>query len=58
MATAAYQATTVMRAAQPQVVDADGKPAKIDSCYAYGTDRVVVMRQWPRFYTGPKSSDH
>jgi Protein of unknown function (DUF2889) len=54
MAATAYQSLTVERSARPTVLDADGKPLKIESCYAYGTDREVVMKMWPKYYTGPK----
>ena len=54
MATAAYQALTVVRAGRPDVVDAAGRPVKVDSCYAYASGRRLVMRRWPNFYTGPK----
>jgi len=53
MAAAAYQSLTVERAAMPTKVDADGRPLKINSCFAYGTDREVVLKMWPKFYTGP-----
>jgi hypothetical protein len=53
MATVAYQTLTMVRAGRPDVLDAEGKSVKIDSCYAYGSNRGVVMRKWPRFYTGP-----
>lgn len=54
MATAAYQSLTLVRTGRPDVLAADGKPVKVDSCYAYAADRGVVMRRWPNFYTGPK----
>jgi hypothetical protein len=31
-------------------VDANGVPHKLDSCYAYGRSREVVMRLWPQHY--------
>jgi hypothetical protein len=54
MATAAYQSLTMVRMGRPDVFDANGKPVKVDSCYAYASDRGVVMRRWPNFYTGRK----
>jgi hypothetical protein len=54
MAATAYQSLTVERSARPTALDADGKPLKIESCYAYGTEREVVMKMWPKYYTGPK----
>jgi hypothetical protein len=49
LATAAYQTLTSTRLKQPPAVDADGRPRKIDSCYAYAKDREVVARIWPRW---------
>ena len=56
MATAAFQALSPLRLTQPERVDATGKPVKIDSCYAYGSTREVVMHRWPQFYEGPPQS--
>lgn len=55
MATTAYQSLTMVRSGQTDKVDAEGKPAKIDSCYAYGSERGVVLQRWPNYYTGPES---
>ena len=55
MATVAFQTLTLVRAGRPDVLDNAGKPVKIDSCYAYASDREVVQRRWPAFYTGPKA---
>jgi hypothetical protein len=35
---------------QPERVGADGRPLKIDSCYAYGAERELVRLRWPRFH--------
>ncbi len=32
-----------------------GKPAIIDSCYAFASDGEVVRNRWPQFYTGSES---
>jgi hypothetical protein len=53
MATVAYQALTLVRSARPDVVNGEGVPVKIDSCYAYARNRDVVRRVWPAYYTGP-----
>jgi hypothetical protein len=50
LATAAYQTLTSLRLSQPPAVDADGRPRKIDSCYAYGRNRAVVQKLWPKFH--------
>lgn len=54
MGTTAFQTLTMLRMEQPDVLDAEGKPVKIDSCYAYAADRNVVMHKWPLFYNGSK----
>jgi hypothetical protein len=35
-------------------LDANGRPTKIDSCFAYGSDKEIVAKLWPEHYTGPK----
>ena len=53
LATVAFQTLSDVRQAKPTPVDANGKPRKIDSCYAYASDREVVQRRWPMYYDGP-----
>lgn len=53
MATTAFQSLTKVRRQRPDVLDANGKPTKVDSCYAYAAEREIVMRRWPDYYTGP-----
>ena len=50
MATTAIQAMSSVRRGQPEPLDNDGRPRKIDSCYAYGAGRELVREQWPQFY--------
>ncbi len=50
LATAAYQSMTTVRANQPLAVDSEGRPLKIDSCYAYRTEGELVKLQWPRWH--------
>lgn len=52
LGTAAYQTLTSLRLRHPTPVDGNGRPHKIDSCYAYGRTREVVHTLWPRFYEG------
>ena len=54
LATAAYQSMTMKRMDLPDQLDASGKPVKVDSCYAYASNRGVVLHRWPDFYTGPE----
>ena len=55
LATTAFQTLSPVRQALPMTVNARGRPAKIDSCYAYAGNREVVKRRWPEFYDGPES---
>ena len=57
LATTAFQTLTPVRMSQPEPLDRDGRPRKIDSCYAYGSQREVVLRRWPAFYDGPDPAD-
>ena len=50
MGTAAFQTLSSVRLARPDVLDTGGRPAKIDSCYAFASHREVVMRRWPQFH--------
>jgi hypothetical protein len=51
LATTAYQA---MATGKPRPAPPDGRrPPRIDSCWAYSSQREVVARFWPDFYDGP-----
>jgi Protein of unknown function (DUF2889) len=50
MATAAIQALSPVRNARPDRWNESGRPAKLDSCYAYRAESEVVKRRWPAFY--------
>ena len=50
LATVAFQTLSQVRQAKPTPVDAYGKPRKIDSCYAYASNREIVQRRWPLHY--------
>jgi hypothetical protein len=53
MATVAFQTLYPVRARKAREEGGSGKtPALLDSCYAYASDRQVVKRRWPEFYTG------
>jgi hypothetical protein len=56
LATAAYQTLSHLRVARPDEVDGGGRPVKIDTCYAFGSERDVVKRRWPAFYTGDEAA--
>ena len=52
LATTAYQTLAPLRHTRPERLDANGRPQKLDSCYAYATKSPVVMRRWPQHYDG------
>ena len=54
MATTAMQALWPLNSTKPIPIDANGRPLKVDSCYAYSSERVVIKQLWPEHYTGPK----
>ncbi|MEP7208156.1 MAG: DUF2889 domain-containing protein [Casimicrobiaceae bacterium] len=56
LATTAFQTLSTVRLARPDPLDRNGRPAKIDSCYAFASNREVVARRWPAFYDGPPSA--
>ncbi len=57
LATVAFQTMWKERENQPPALDANGKPRKIDSCYAYAADRELVRQKWPVYYIGNPGSD-
>ncbi|RJG03319.1 DUF2889 domain-containing protein [Noviherbaspirillum sedimenti] len=52
LATVAFQTLWTVRNSQPDAVDPSGKPRKIDSCFAYASDRELVRERWPAYYMG------
>jgi hypothetical protein len=56
LATVAFQTLWKVREQRAAVTDASAKPGKVDSCYAYASDRELVRRRWPIHYTGEDSS--
>lgn len=53
MATTAIQAMSPLNAHKPESLDPEGRPRKIDSCYAYSAERALVQQRWPQFYRSP-----
>jgi len=47
LATTAFQSLSALRQTWPDRLDAEGRPAKIGSCYAYGASRELVAQRWP-----------
>lgn len=54
MATTAMQAMWPVKQTRPTRVDVNGRPLKVDSCYAYAANRHVIKQLWPQYYTGGK----
>lgn len=52
LATVAFQTLWTVRRHQPPSLDADGNPRKIDSCFAYASEREIVRQRWPAHYKG------
>ena len=52
VATTAFQTLVRVRLAKP-TTGRDGRPSKIDTCYAFAANRDVVRERWPEHYTGP-----
>ncbi len=50
MATTAFQSLSMYRLGKPERLNAQGKPVKIDSCYAYGAQRELVRSRYPQYY--------
>jgi hypothetical protein len=54
LATVAFQSLFQVRRSAPEPLDPAGKPRKIDSCFAYASNRELVLHRWPNFYDGPR----
>ena len=54
MATTAIQALWPVTSLRPTAVDVNGRPTKIDSCFAYSSKTEIVAQLWPEHYTGPQ----
>jgi hypothetical protein len=57
MATAAFQSLSAVNRSRAEVLDATGRPMKIDSCYAYGAERELVRRRWPEYFRPPTAKE-
>ena len=57
MATTAYQSFSAVQKQRGERVDANGRPLKVDSCYAYSAQREVVARYWPAFHRPPRPEE-
>lgn len=57
LASAAFQLIYSVRTSNVIEVNAEGRPRKIDSCYAYGASRELVALQWPAFHRPAAAQD-
>jgi hypothetical protein len=59
LGTVAFQSLSYLHRTRPERLDANGRPVKIDSCYAYGAERELVRLRWPQFHrpAGPDSDE-
>lgn len=57
LATVAFQTTSALRRSRPEALDAQGRPKRIDQCYAYGAGQELVRRHWPQFYRAPPRAE-
>lgn len=57
LATTAMQGIRGLRSASARKYSGDGPPPQLDSCYAYGSSREMVLRFWPQYYVAPTPSD-
>ena len=58
LATAAFQTLFEVRVQQGPKLNANGVPAKINSCFAFGSHREVVLKKWPAFATSSPPSNN
>lgn len=50
LATAAFQSVSAERMSEPDPVNHEGRPLKIDSCHAYAAHGDLVKLRWPEFH--------
>jgi hypothetical protein len=56
MATTAFQSLGSLGKRRVELLDVTGRPVKIDSCYAYGAQREIVLRRWPEYHRPTEES--
>lgn len=57
MATVAYQSLSPINRDKPERLDANGRPLKIDSCYAYAAAGELVRVHFPDFHRPVRRED-
>lgn len=45
-----FLSLTMVCLGRPTLVNAHGKPLKLDNCYVYDVNRETIMHQWPAFF--------
>ena len=56
MATVAFQTLAPLLRDGAPPDDPDVRTPKIDSCYAYASNRELVLKRWPKYYDGPPAA--
>lgn len=54
MATVAFQSLSSINRHKPEALDPTGRPIKINSCFAYGTEQPLVRAYWPEYFLAKK----
>lgn len=57
LATTAHQTLGGKRAGRSEPLDSNGRPLKIDSCYAYSAERELVLQRWPEYHRPATTKD-
>jgi len=57
LASVAFQSMSKVNSGRALRLDENGRPLKIDSCYAYGAERQLVQKLWPQFHRPAKGQD-
>lgn len=55
LATTAYQTLSQVRHGHSEQRDAEGRPIRIDSCFAYAADGDLARQRWPDLFPAPPS---
>ncbi|MFM0228049.1 DUF2889 domain-containing protein [Paraburkholderia dipogonis] len=56
MATTAIQMMMALRMNEPEPLNENERPRKINSCYAYAEDGEIVKRRWPQYFLSTEST--
>ncbi len=57
LATVAFQTLSLARVGRPDTLDKNGRPLKVDSCYAYREGGELVLHHWPTWHRPEAAKD-